>query len=157
MGDKYKKTDILHAIEGYCPRCGSNESIDVIEIDSKQDNPRAPVGEWYLIEHLHCNKCGLEFDQDYETKFVGQHRGERSVPPPDGLLDKTEILVRDLEKFIESVDLSANPEGEEDDVMELCDGYRTEFGMRKAFADDPYLSRVRQDLLVLKCYLEDGK
>jgi hypothetical protein len=157
MESMHKKTDMLHAIEGYCPFCGSKESIDFIEIDREPNNPNTPVGEWYLIEHLHCNKCGKEFDQDYETKFVGQHRGLSNVPLPDGLPEKVEILIRDLEAFIEGVDLGAEHEDGTTDDPEWSDGYRTEFGMRKAFADDPQLSKVRQDLLVIKCYLEREK
>ena len=157
---------MLHAVEGFCPHCGSNESIDVVEIDKEQDNPNALVGEWYFIEHLHCNKCGTGFDQDYETMFVGQYYGcvdgwgSRNgvhLPPLNGVVQKAKILVRDLEAFIEGVDLAAEHEDGRDDDPEWCEGYRTELGMRKAFADDPQLSKVRQDLLFLKCYLGDGE
>jgi hypothetical protein len=147
--DPYKKTDMLHAIEGYCPRCGSNESIDVVDPIDYESLER----NRYESEVLHCNKCGTTFGQAYELTFVGQGVGSREIPLPDnGVADRASFLVADLEAFIEELDSLAE-QADAPDAKEWCDGYRTEIGMYKMMADDPKLKRVRQRLLELAPYL----
>ncbi len=158
--DPYKKTDMQHAVEGYCPNCGSNESIDVTEGAAlTEECLNAPVADWVASGTLHCNKCGSGFRQLYAMRFDGQSGGKyRSHLEPasteDKLRERVELLVRDLDIYIEGVDLAAEHEDGTTDDPEWCDGYRTEFGMRVQFAESADLKRVRQRLLELKPYLE---
>ena len=159
--DPYKKTDMQHAIEGYCPSCGSNESIDVVEAASTDQIAEAdPVGDWCASETLHCNRCGKDFEQLYAMKFDGQKRGGTSsycgyvdpVRPGGDIQEKAEYLVRDIEAFIALLDTLAE-QADAPDAVTWCDGYRTEIGVHKDIADDPKLKYVRQRLLEIKPYL----
>ena len=161
LPDKYTKTDMRHAVEGYCPSCGSNESIDVVEAaNAGQIVETDPVADWCAGETLHCNKCGKNFEQLYAMKFDGQKQSGTSsycgyldpVEPGGDIQEKAGFLVRDIEAFIALLDTLAE-QANAPDAVTWCDGYRTETGVHKNIADDPKLKRVRQRLLEVKPYL----
>ena len=155
LPDKYTKTDMEHAVEGYCPSCGSNESIDVVEAASMEGQLDAQW-DWAASETLHCNKCGKDFEQLYAMKFDGQKRSGTSsycgyldpMEPGGDIQEKAEFLVRDLEALIEAIDLMA--ESHEKSIELGGDGIGVTW---PEIADHKDLKRVRQRLLELKPYL----
>ena len=155
LPDKYTKTDMEHAVEGYCPSCGSNESIDVVEAASMEGQLDAQW-DWAASETLHCNKCGKDFEQLYAMKFDGQKRSGTSsycgyldpAEPGGDLQEKAEYLVRDLEALIEAIDLMA--ESHEKSIELGGDGIGVTW---PEIADHKDLKRVRQRLLEVKPYL----
>ncbi|MEN6534500.1 MAG: hypothetical protein ABFD89_12605 [Bryobacteraceae bacterium] len=151
--DPYKKTDMTHAVEGYCPHCGSNESIDILNREEHRGE-KIPLADWYGTEYLHCNKCGRDFEQLYAATFDGQKHTYHRLNPDDKLRNAAERLARTLGDFIESAELAANPEDGVLDSPEWCEGYRTEFGMRRELVESPAFKRLKERLEQLQQSLD---